>query len=111
MTLLIDDMRSFFVDILTRTAAAGIEVLRSIDIDHLYLDHDLGTEGLVIDINGRKVNADGYAVLLWLEANIDRCSDKITLVTSNPAGRTKMELALTAMHYEKSGDTWEKQLD
>lgn len=83
MLLLIDDVRDLKVDAVARNAAAG-KVLLSLGCwDTLYLDHDLGDTSA----------ETGYEVLVWaLEKGL--VPHNVTLVTSNPPGRARMEAAL-----------------
>lgn len=87
MILLIDDIRDLQADVIARTGELGLSLLRLIPFTELWLDHDLG-EGM-----------NGYQVLE--EALQDRAvPDKVSLVTSNPVGRSRMRLALESSGYE-----------
>lgn len=84
-TLLIDDQRNLPADRVARTYKDGIEA----HWDLLYLDHDLGDFS---GVEGRELT--GYDVACWLEENPQFLPDRIEIVTSNPAGRRKIQLAL-----------------
>ena len=88
MLLLIDDVRDLRVDAIARNAEAG-RVLLSVGCwDTLYLDHDLGDTSA----------ETGYGVLVWaLEQGL--VPHNVTLVTSNPTGRLRMESALRGGGY------------
>jgi CheY-like chemotaxis protein len=87
--LLIDDQRNLTVNRVARTYKEGIEALREQHWDLLYLDHDLG------DFSGAEARElTGYDVARWLEANPEFLPDRIEIITSNPAGRRDIELAL-----------------
>ena len=88
-TLLIDDQRNLPADRVARTYKDGIEALREQHWNLLYLDHDLGDSS---GVEGRELT--GYDVACWLEENPQFLPDRIEIVTSNPAGRRKIELAL-----------------
>ena len=88
-TLLIDDQRNLPADRVARTYKDGIEALREQHWDLLYLDHDLGDFS---GVEGRELI--GYDVACWLEENPQFLPDRIEIVTSNPAGRRKIQLAL-----------------
>ena len=109
MKLLIDDKRNFLdVDIIARTALAGIAVLKTIYIDELFLDHDLGEVETICLNMVDDIESTGYGVLLWLEMpmNIKRRPKTIILVTDNPAGRLRMELALRSIGYKEKAGQW-----
>ena len=109
MKLLIDDKRNFLdVDVIARNALMGIAILEHIYVDTLYLDHDLGKAKPICLDMVNEVEASGYGVLLWLEMemNESRRPNTIILVTDNPVGRSRMELALQSIGYEKSFGQW-----
>jgi hypothetical protein len=89
-TLLIDDLRDIDADVVARTFKAGIEALKSQRFDVLYLDHDLGDEGVP--------EKTGYDVINFLEANPEYLPGKIVLVTSNPVGRQKMQVVIDKLY-------------
>ncbi len=88
-TLLIDDQRNLPADRVARTYKEGVEALRERHWDVLYLDPDLGDFS---GIEGRE--RTGYDVACWLEEHPQFLPDRIEIVTNNPAGRRKIELAL-----------------
>jgi len=88
-TLLIDDQRNLPADRVARTFKEGIEALREQHWDLLYLDHDLGDFS---EVDGRELT--GYDVACWLEQHPQHLPDRIEIVTNNPAGRSRIEMAL-----------------
>ena len=87
--LAIDDMRDFpGADHVARSAQDGLRALRE---DGpwalLYLDHDLAS------FEGEK-EITGYDILCWLEEHPQYAPERIELVTSNPVGRGRMEMAI-----------------
>lgn len=89
MKLLIDDERTYGADIVARTYKAGLAVLRTKEITHLYLDHDLGGNKTGYDLLKEALN---YALL----------PNKITLVTANPVGLINMKAFLIDCGYKSS---------
>lgn len=87
-TLLIDDQRNLPADRVARTYKERIEALRERHWDPVYLD-DLGDFS---GVGGRELT--GYDIACWLEQNPQFLPDRIEIVTSNPAGRWKIEMAL-----------------
>ena len=63
--------------------------LRERHWDLLYLDHDLGDFS---GVEGRELT--DYDVACRLEENPQFLPDRVEIVTSNPSGRQKIELAL-----------------
>ena len=111
MKLLIDDKRDMLaehIDVIARNALIGIAILEHIYVNTLYLDHDLGHMGTICLNMVDELEATGYGVLLWLEMpdNADRRPETIILVTDNPVGRAKMELALSSIGYHKHCGQW-----
>lgn len=88
-TLLIDDQRNLPADRVARTFKEGIDALAEQHWDLLYLDHDLGDFS---GIDGRELT--GYDIACWLELNQQHLPDRIEIVTNNPAGRNRIEMAL-----------------
>lgn len=88
-TLLIDDQRNLPADRVARTFKEGIDALAKQHWDLLYLDHDLGDFS---GIDGRELT--GYDIACWLELNPQHLPDRIEIVTNNPAGRNRIEMAL-----------------
>lgn len=92
-TLLIDDMRNLKADKVARTYQEGIEALEREEWDILLLDHDLGC----FDNNGREWT--GYDILCWLEDHPEYLpSCNIRIVSSNPAGRIRMEAVINKLY-------------
>jgi len=79
---------------LVRTAEEAIELLKSGSVTHLSLDHDLG-------IFTETGEVTGYNVVLWLEQAVVEGTltppEVITVHSSNPGARTKMELAIKSI--------------
>ena len=98
--LLIDDVRSFNVDVIARNYFEGIW-----ELEHhgpwfmLYLDHDLGEPWSFSDEFQRHMT--GYDVLCWLEEHPQFLPKSIVLVTDNPVGREKMKQVLIRLHPEE----------
>ena len=61
--------------------------------DFLYLDHDLGDSS---GIGGMELT--GYDVACWREQHPQHIRDRIEIATSNPAGRSRIEMALQRCH-------------
>jgi len=99
--LLIDDARDEGhkkihrrVDIIARNYWTGIECLKLRKWDLLLLDHDLNSFEDIADATTEKT---GYDIMCFLEQNPEYLPKKIELVTSNPAGRKNMQLAIDAI--------------
>lgn len=90
-TLLIDDIRDFGCDKTCKTYSEGIEALKSERWDIVYLDHDLG---FYLDGDERT----GYDILCWLEQHPEYLPKEIIIVTMNPSGKERMELALKKLY-------------
>lgn len=88
--LLIDDLRNFNVDRTARNYDEGIKALQEEKWDVLWLDHDLG--------DPYSKEKTGYDILCWLEENPEYLPGRIELVTSNPAGRDRMNLVLNKLY-------------
>lgn len=78
----------------TYTAEETIDVLKTGQVTHLSLDHDLTPA----HYNGALDSQTGYAVCLWLENEVMENPDfkmpEVTLHTMNPVGRKHMERSL-----------------
>jgi len=86
MWLLIDDIRTFGVDMIARNAEAGRIALCNITWDGVIMDHDLGCK------------ETGYDVLKW--ALEHRClPERVQLCTMNPVGRVGMANLLRSAGY------------
>jgi hypothetical protein len=103
---MIDDTRDGLVDLIARNPIVAKSVLENIKgITHLYMDHDLGT---YTTENGSILEHDnGYKIMEWAFAN-ELLPPNVTLITSNPSGRIKMEQMLQAVGYERKGNWWIK---
>ena len=88
-TLLIDDQRNLPADRIARTYREGIAALAEQRWDILLLDHDLGDFS---GPDGRELT--GYDIACWLEENPQHLPDRVEILTNNPAGRRRIELAL-----------------
>jgi hypothetical protein len=95
MMLLIDDARTFSVDIIARTYEAGVKILMSsnIHIDELYIDFDLGEQMTGLDVL-KKVSS-----IIYLP-------NKITIISMNPSGQKQIEGFLKDHGYEKTESYW-----
>ena len=71
-----------------KTAHDSIELLKSLKVEEISLDHDLGDE---------KINGSGYDVLLWIEEKVyteNLKPPKIKIHSANVSARLRMESAL-----------------
>jgi hypothetical protein len=68
-----------------------IELMKTKNVTHISLDHDLGHDKIT-----------GYDVLLWLEEKVHYDSNliipEITIHSANPVGRKRMENAIKSIH-------------
>lgn len=98
--LAIDDVRECGgASILARNYSDGLKCLTQLGPwDELWLDHDLGYDSVGVD--GREQT--GYHILEFLENNQQYRPGQITLITSNPAGRQRMEVVLERLGYDKN---------
>lgn len=88
--LLIDDVRTFNVDFIARTALEGKKALLTKRYGHLILDHDLG------DLD------TGYDIICW--AKTHNClPNHIQLVSMNPPGLKAMKVKLLDLGYISNG--------
>ena len=99
--LLIDDMRTIEGCVIARDFFSGVRLLQECQWDELLLDHDLGPNSVKY---GKEWT--GHDVISWLEVNPRYLPGKITLVTSNPVGRQRMEAGIRKL-YERQA-RWEK---
>ncbi len=91
-TLLIDDMRTMDVTQTERKYYPGICALRDDGPwDVLYLDHDLSSFY-------QRGEMTGYNIMCWLEEHQEYLPKKIVLVTSNPAGRQRMQQVIDKLY-------------
>lgn len=101
--LLIDDCRDETnvgceLDIIARNYWTGIEALKLRVWDILYLDHDLNS----FDSSG-SVEYTGYSVMCFLEEHPIHLPKKIICVSSNPAGRARIEMVIKKLYGELNG--------
>lgn len=95
--LLIDDQREkkdvdLRITQVERRYAQGLYALENEGPwDILYLDHDL------MSFNQRG-EMTGYDIMCWLERNPEYLPGKIELVTSNPAGRQRMQQVIDKLY-------------
>lgn len=93
MHLLIDDERTYIpADIIARNYKAGLAVLRTGVVTHLYLDHDLGDIVGTLEFTGLSV----------LQAALPEgiVPDNVQLVTANPVGQKNMANLLEDYGYK-----------
>lgn len=103
LTVLIDDVRSFRDGRscrIARTAADGVALLRalrSLSIDELWLDHDLGSD---------RRTGQAFTIMPVVEELVHAAEagrayviDEIVIHTSNPAGAVAMGIALRGAGY------------
>lgn len=91
MQLLIDDVKNFNTDIIARNFKAGMAVLRTGIVTHLYLDYDLGSNK-----TGADILKDG------LSENI--IPNKVELVSWSPPGLIHMRNILRDNHFESKNN-------
>lgn len=91
LTLLVDDVRNLFTDIVSRNYKSAVTVLSGIGytIDTLYIDHDLGEV------------KTGYDVLEY-GIKSGTLPDKIVLVSMNPVGVKRMKELLMDNGYSQT---------
>lgn len=77
--------------VIVAMAQSCISMLENIDVDVLFLDHDLG--GTPSDENS------GYAVACWLEQHPERKPSVIVIHSMNPIGAARMKMALPEAIY------------
>ena len=87
-TLLIDDIRNLSACFTARNYAEGLRALKREKWDHLLLDHDLGS----FNESGKEFT--GYDIACWLERNPEYLPKRVTVVSSNPVGVSKIKSAL-----------------
>ena len=87
MHVLIDDFRDLpGMDIICRTADAGIALLTAMPVTNLYIDHDLGC------------TLNGYQVVVVLLRN-NKCPRNIQIVSDNSVGVQNITRALINAGY------------
>lgn len=100
--LLIDDTRDetapnimMKVDLIARTYWTGIDALKLMGTwDLLLLDHDLNSFSTDDDLK----EFTGYHIMVFLEENPQYLPKEIRLVTSNPAGRIRMQSVIDKLY-------------
>lgn len=98
MILLIDDIRDINADIIARNFAAAVIILKSIPIDHIRIDHDLGSVGIT-EVDGKRYQETGSGILRWMiDANVR--PGLIEIVSNNPVGIKNMQAELVALGYK-----------
>ena len=90
-TLLIDDVRNLDASYTARNYQEGIKALKRESWDHLLLDHDLAS----FSKSGREYT--GYDIACWLERNPQHLPKKVTIVSSNPVGVSRIKSALSRL--------------
>lgn len=104
--LLIDDTRAEDapnimrkIDLIARTYWTGIDALTKMGKwDVLLLDHDLNSFDFD---NGKEYT--GYNIMCFLESNPEYLPDKIEIVSSNPVGRSRMQVVIDKLY--KKGES------
>ena len=90
-TLLIDDVRDIYADVIARNYTEGIRQLElNGPWDSLILDHDLASF-----IDGKEYT--GYDVMCWLEENQEFLPTSITCCSSNPVGRERIQTVINKL--------------
>lgn len=85
MKVYLDDERECLDGyVLAKTAQEAIDFLRTGNVTHISLDHDLGDN----------TNGTGYDVLCYIEEFMQSNTPIILIHTGNASARVKMELAL-----------------
>lgn len=75
---------------LAETAWYAIDLLKTEDVTHISLDHDLGPESA----------GTGYDVLKWIEEEVFTAGyepPRMTVHSANPVGRRRMEQAIQSI--------------
>lgn len=91
--LRIDDQRDLKADQVARNYADGISALKEKHWDVLLLDHDLG------DFTGPEGREKtGYDVMTWLEENPEHLPGRVEILTSNPAGRSRIKQVVDRLY-------------
>lgn len=105
---MIDDTRdesnvSQRIDLIARTYWTGIAALEKMGPwDLLFLDHDLNSfePGPTLERLGRE--RTGYDVICFLEENPQFLPKEIRCISSNPAGRKRIEMVIQKLYEEKT---------
>lgn len=91
MKLYVDDIRIAYRGwVQAWNAKEAIDYLRTEQVTHLSLDHDLGDVG----------EDTGYDIMKWIEVRVYHDEfplPEITFHTANPAGRANMQACLDAI--------------
>ena len=96
--LMIDDMRdethvNCELDVIARNYWTGIEQLKLRQWDVLFLDHDLSSF-----MQAGPKEWTGYDVMCYLEENPQHLPKKIICISSNPAGRARIEQVIEKLY-------------
>lgn len=97
-SLAIDDARHCeYAHIVARTYRDGIAALTQLGPwERLYLDHDLGSVESQCSETGAELT--GYHVLCFLEEHPEYLPKEVILLTSNAAGRLRMQQVLKKLY-------------
>lgn len=82
----LDSVSNLYIVDCARDAISLLEILH---FDWAFLDHDLGGQVMVNEIENT-----GYEVALWLKQHQDRMPDNVVIHSMNPAGSKRMHDAL-----------------
>lgn len=82
---------------IARTFFEGVELLENNKWDELLLDHDLGPDSII-----GEVEFTGYDIMCWLEEHPEYIPKKITCISANPIGRKRIEQVIQKLYYETS---------
>ena len=98
--LMIDDMRDEThvkceLDVIARNYWTGIEALKLRVWDILFLDHDLSSF-----MQGGAKEKTGYNIMCFLEEHPEHLPKKIICISSNPAGRERIEQVIMKLYGE-----------
>jgi|AntRauTorcE11897_2_1112592.scaffolds.fasta_scaffold00243_40 hypothetical protein len=96
--VLIDDMRTLDVDIISRNGQVAMRLMEEGEVSHLYMDNDLG----------ENVSMEGIDILKWARDN-KVMPPNVTIVSANIVCRKRMEdLLRFDMEYIQDGNWWRK---
>lgn len=80
------------LDVIARNYWSGLWALTSQKWELLYLDHDLHS----YDEVGREWT--GYDIMCFLEAHPEHRPERILCISSNPAGRARIEVVIEKLY-------------
>lgn len=98
--LLIDDLRTLDVDVISRNGEVGKRLMEEGEVTHLWLDNDLGND----------VPQEGIDILKWARDN-DCVPPNVFIVSANPIARKRMEDVLhfdLNYRYDRQTQWWRK---